>query len=96
MIHAVMQQDLSAAEQQLLGELLRGHGRDPASFAAVVQPDGLVRVCGPRGVAFYPRENWMSRFSRHLEKSFFDPEVPPPAGPRLERRSRERTASTAA
>ncbi|MBA2963853.1 MULTISPECIES: hypothetical protein [Ramlibacter] len=81
-----MNQDISPNESLLLANLLRASGRDPDSFSAVVQSDGLVRVTGPRGTAFYPRTNWFTRFSRHLDKSFFDPAVPAPAGPRLERK----------
>lgn len=81
-----MIQDINQTERQLLANLLRASGRDPDSFTAVVQPDGLVRVTGPRGTAFYPRASWFTRFSRHLDKSFFDPEVPAPSGPRLERK----------
>ena len=78
--------NINQNERQLLANLLRASGRDPDSFTAVVQADGLVRVSGPRGTAFYPRETWFTRFSRHLDKSFFDPEVPAPSGPRLERK----------
>jgi hypothetical protein len=78
--------DINQNERQLLANLLRASGRDPGSFTAVVQSDGLVRVTGPRGTAFYPRDTWFTRFSRHLDKSFFDPEVPAPSGPRLERK----------
>jgi hypothetical protein len=78
--------DINQTERQLLANLLLASGRDPDSFKAVVQPDGLVRVTGPRGTAFYPRDSWFTRFSRHLDKSFFDPEVPAPSGPRLERK----------
>jgi len=67
-------------ERQLLANLLRASGRDPERFSAEVQADGLVRVCGPRGTAFYPRDTWFTRFSRHLDKSFFDAEVRLPAG----------------
>ncbi|TFZ02488.1 hypothetical protein EZ313_14590 [Ramlibacter henchirensis] len=81
-----MNQPITPTESQLLANLLLASGRDPASFSAVVQPDGLVRVSGPKGTAFYPRDSWFTRFSRHLDKSFFDPEVPPPAGPRVERK----------
>jgi hypothetical protein len=79
-------QDITSTERQLLANLLRASGRDPESFSAVVQADGLVRVSGPRGTAFYPRATWFTRFSRHLDKSFFDPEVPAPAGPLMERK----------
>jgi hypothetical protein len=78
--------DINQNERQLLANLLRASGRDPESFSAVVQADGLVRVSGPRGTAFYPRDTWFTRFSRHLDKSFFDPEVPAPSGPRLVRK----------
>ena len=81
-----MIQDIDTNERQLLANLLRASGRDPGSFRAVLQSDGLVRVSGPRGTAFYPRESWFTRFSRHLDKSFFDPEVPAPSGPRLPRK----------
>ena len=73
-------------EHELLARLLQARGRDPSGFKVDVQADGLVRVSGPRGTAFYSRDNWLARFSRHLEKSFFDPQVPAPAGPRLERK----------
>lgn len=81
-----MIQDIDPNERQLLANLLRASGRDPESFHAVLQSDGLVRVSGPRGTAFYPRDSWFTRFSRHLDKSFFDPVVPPPSGPRFTRK----------
>lgn len=83
---AAVTQDITSNERQLLANLLRASGRDPESFTVAVQPDGLVRVSGPRGTAFYPRDLWFTRFSRHLDKSFFDPAVPAPSGPRLARR----------
>jgi len=79
-------QDIDSTERQLLANLLRASGRDPDGFQVVLQADGLVRVSGPRGTAFYPRETWFTRFSRHLDKSFFDPAVPAPSGPRLARK----------
>ena len=81
-----MTQDISQTERQLLANLLLASGRDPGSFSAVVQSDGLVRVSGPRGTAFYPRDSWFTRFSRHLDKSFFDADVPEPVGRRLGRK----------
>ena len=81
-----MTEDITPQEQQLLPDLLAASGRERASFIAALQPDGLVRVSGPRGTAFYPRSGWFTRFSRHLEKSFFDPAVPAPSGPRLARK----------
>lgn len=76
--------DLSPNERLSISNLLLASGRDPDSFQVTLQPDGLVRVRGPSGTAFYPRDNWFSRFARHLEKSFFDP-APPPAAPRVVR-----------
>jgi hypothetical protein len=67
--------------------LLHATGRDARLFLAELQPDGLVRVRGPRGTAFYPREGWLSRFERHLERSFFDPQLPQPAAPTLRRKA---------
>ena len=87
--------DIAPEERHRLADLLRASGRDPGSFTAVVQPDGLVRVSGPRGTAFYPRANWIARFSRHLDKSFFDPAVPAPSGPRLDRRGNATLAAPA-
>ena len=84
--------NITLDEHDLLARLLQARGRDPAGFKVDVQADGLVRVSGPRGTAFYSRDNWLARFSRHLEKSFFDPEVPAPAGPRLERKGDSRLA----
>jgi hypothetical protein len=78
--------NITPDEHELLARLLQARGRDPGSFKVFAQADGLVRVSGPRGTAFYSRDNWLARFSRHLDKSFFDPEVPAPAGPRLERK----------
>ena len=43
--------DITSNERQLLANLLQASGRDPASFHVSVQPDGLVRVSGPRGTA---------------------------------------------
>jgi hypothetical protein len=87
--------NITLDEHELLAQLLRARGRQPAGFKVEVQADGLVRVSGPRGTAFYSRDNWLARFSRHLEKSFFDPEVPAPAGPRLERKGDSRLAEQA-
>ena len=84
-IHAVIR-DIDNNERQRLASHLRASGRDPSSFSVALQPDGLVRVSGPRGTAFYPRDKWFDRFTRHLDKAFFDPAVPAPSGPRLERK----------
>jgi hypothetical protein len=91
----VVTEPISSTERQLLANLLRASGRDPESFSAVLQPDGLVRVSGPRGTAFYPRDNWFTRFCRHLDKSFFDPAVPAPSGPRTARKTGDNLATPA-
>ena len=83
---AFVTQDISLQERQLLADLLAARGRAGGSFVATLQHDGLVRVSGPRGTAFYPRDSWFTHFSRHLEKSFFDPAVPAPTGPRMVRK----------
>ena len=77
---------ISVTERHMLANLLRATGREPESFSAWVQPDGLVRVCGPRGTAVYPRENWFTRSTRHLDHDFFDPQQPQPNGPRFARK----------
>lgn len=90
--HRQVNQDLSQTERQLLANLLRACGREPDSFNVVVQADGLIRVSGPRGTAFYPRDSWFTRFSRHLDRSFFDPTVPDASGPRLDRKGSDSRA----
>lgn len=60
------------AEVQVFQNVLTASGRDPAAFAVEMHPDGRVHVSGPQGSAFYASGNWISRFSRHLEKGFFD------------------------
>jgi hypothetical protein len=67
---------LSTDEQQLLTHLIRSTGRDPGHFRVTLEPDGFVRIVGPRGTACYLRENWFTRFSRHLDRSFFDAGLP--------------------
>ena len=59
-------------ENQTFHDLVVASGRDPAGFTVELHPDGHMRVMGPRGVAFYPQDQWLGRFSRHLEKGFFD------------------------
>ncbi|WP_332814857.1 hypothetical protein [Ramlibacter sp.] len=85
--------DLLPDELELLATLLRERGRDPGGFRIALQHDGLVRLSGPHGTAFYPREAWPARFARHLDKSFFDLAVPPPYGLR---RAHDKDAATAA
>ncbi|HYD77104.1 hypothetical protein [Ramlibacter sp.] len=69
--------ELRPDERALLDSLLRERGRDPGSFRIALQADGLVRLSGPRGTAFYPRDTWPTRFARHLDKAFFDAAVRP-------------------
>jgi len=78
---------LSKDEQHLLSNLIRSTGRDPGQFQVSLEPDGFVRVVGPRGTACYPRENWFTRFSRHLDRAFFDAGLVAPQGPRFPRKT---------
>lgn len=63
---------IPVSEIQVFRNLVQASGRDPAAFRVDVQPDGHVHVRGPRGNAFYETGNWIPRFSRHLEKGFYD------------------------
>ncbi len=67
---------LPDTEQNLLANLIRSTGREPGGFHVTLEADGFVRVVGPRGTACYPRENWITRFSRHLDRAFFDGGMP--------------------
>lgn len=69
-------------EIQVFRNLVRTSGRDPAAFIVDLQPDGQVHVRGPRGIAFYETENWIPRFSKHLERGFYDDTGRPPVAPR--------------
>lgn len=63
---------LPDAERHLITNLIRSTGREPRHFQVTLEASGFVRVVGPRGTACYPRENWFRRFSRHLDRAFFD------------------------
>jgi hypothetical protein len=63
---------IPVSEIQIFRNLVLASGRDPAVFTAEVQPDGHVHVRGPRGNAFYTAGEWIPRFSRHLDKGFYD------------------------
>jgi hypothetical protein len=71
---AGMNDPLPPAEIQVFHNVVSCSGRDPAAFAVELQ-DGQVHVTGPKGSAFYAPGNWLSRFSRHLERGFYDPLV---------------------
>jgi hypothetical protein len=60
-----------SVETRLARSLARIAGADPAQFHASVEQPGVVRVAGPRGIATYPIECWISRFIRHLYRGFF-------------------------
>ena len=64
--------ELPHTEVQVFRNVLSASGRDPAAFTVEMHPDGQVHVTGPQGSAFYAAGNWIARFSRHLEKGFFD------------------------
>lgn len=69
--------ELPQAEVQVFRNVVSATGRDPAGFAVEMNPDGQVHVTGPQGSAFYAAPHWISRFSRHLERGYFDPRVQP-------------------
>lgn len=58
-------------ETRLARNLARIAGANPAHFHASIEQPGTVRVCGPRGIAVYPTDCWISRFIRHLYRGFF-------------------------
>jgi hypothetical protein len=66
------EQPLPQSEVQVFRNVVSASGRDPAAFAVELHPDGQVHVTGPQGSAFYDPATWLSRFSRQLEKGFFD------------------------
>ncbi len=57
---------------QLLRNLVKYTGRDPAGFEATVLDDGSISIRGPGAAAFYPAEAWTSKFVRHLHRGFFE------------------------
>lgn len=63
---------LLPTEIQVFRNVVSATGRDPAAFTVDLHPDGQVHVTGPQGSAFYAPANWLSRFSRQLERGFFD------------------------
>ena len=65
---------LPPTEIQVFRNVVSATGRDPATFTVDLHPDGQVHVTGPQGSAFYPPANWLSRFSRQLERGFFGPD----------------------
>lgn len=67
--------ELPQAEVQVFRNVVSATGRDPAAFAVEMHPDGQVHVTGPQGSACYAATNWISRFSRHLDRGFFDPRM---------------------
>ena len=66
------------AQTRLVRSLVRLNGGDPEQFRAAFTSDGGICVLGPSAAAFYPVEAWLTRFTRHLERGFFQPR---PAGP---------------
>jgi hypothetical protein len=63
---------LPPTEIQVFRNVVSATGRDPAAFTVDLHPDGQVHVTGPQGSAFYAPATWLSRFSRQLERGFFD------------------------
>ncbi|HYF16346.1 MAG TPA: hypothetical protein VEA40_00655 [Ramlibacter sp.] len=64
--------NLSLDITQLVHSVVRFTGREPDGFAAAVLEDGSIQVRGPHGAAFYPQQAWLSKFTRHLHRGFFD------------------------
>lgn len=64
---------LPPSEVQVFRNLLAASGRDPAAFAVEIRSDGRVHVTGPQASACYAADNWITRFSRHLDRGYFDP-----------------------
>lgn len=60
-----------SVETRLARSLARIAGSDPAQFHATNESSNVVRVVGPRGVAVYPADCWISAFLRHLYRGFF-------------------------
>lgn len=63
--------------ERIVHNLLRLNGRDPARLEAVVLEGGTVCVRGPRGAACYAGDSWMSKFSLHVSRGFFDQAATP-------------------
>lgn len=57
---------------QLVHSVVRFTGRHPEEFQAAVLEDGSIQVRGPHGAAFYPQQAWLSKFTRHLHRGFYD------------------------
>lgn len=57
----------------LARSIVRLHGRDPLGFTATETYDSVVCVRGPGATAYYPREAWTTKFTRHLVRGFFTP-----------------------
>ena len=74
-----MNGELPAVEIQVFLNVVAASGRDPAAFAVALERDGQVHVTGPHGSAFYARGHWITPFSRHLQRGFFDSGAADPA-----------------
>ena len=61
------------AQTRLLRSVVRLNGGDPDQFRAAFTSDGGICVLGPCAAAFYPVDAWLTRFTRHLERGFFQP-----------------------
>ena len=56
---------------ELARHIVRLHGGDPGAFTVTETYDGYVCVRGSGTAAFYPREGWTARFTRHLLSGYF-------------------------
>ena len=67
------QKNISNDITQLIHAIVRFTGRAPEGFQVAVLEDGSIQVRGPHGAAFYPQQAWLSKFTRHLHRGFYDP-----------------------
>jgi hypothetical protein len=67
---------------KLVRNLVRLNGRDADSFEACILEDGSIAVRNATTAVYYVPEAWMSKFTRHLYRGFFDAPVMR-ASPRL-------------
>jgi hypothetical protein len=69
------------SQTRLVRSLVRLNGGDPQQYRATFTSDGGICVLGPCAAAFYPVDAWLTRFTRHLERGFFQPGAGGPRQP---------------
>jgi hypothetical protein len=58
-------------QTQLVRAVVRIHGGCPEDFKAVHTTGGGICVMSPTAAAFYQPEEWLEKFTRHLDHGFF-------------------------